>query len=26
MGWTEGSGLAAVMEILKRLNEAHPQT
>jgi hypothetical protein len=26
MGWTEGSGLAAMMEILKRLNEAHPQT
>ncbi len=26
MGWTAGSGLAAVMEILKRLNEAHPQT
>ena len=24
MGWTEGSGLAAMLEILKRLNEAHP--
>src|SRR4030095_755450 len=26
MGWTEGSGLAAVMEIMKRLHAAQPQT
>src|SRR5258707_6712888 len=26
MGWTEGSGLAAVMAILKPFNQAHPPT
>src|SRR5260370_14251628 len=26
MGWTQGGAFAAVMEILKRLNEAQPRT